>query len=95
MALVAYSPIAKGRIKTDQTLAGIGDALPQDAGAGLPALAGATECGRDPAHLALERLSENIEIFDFELSDDEMAQISAMAQPKGRLTDFGFAPKWD
>jgi 2,5-diketo-D-gluconate reductase B len=40
-------------------------------------------------------LSENIDIFDFELSDDEMRRIFAMANPKGRMTDFGFAPKWD
>jgi 2,5-diketo-D-gluconate reductase B len=24
-----------------------------------------------------------------------MAQIAALASPRGRLTDFGFAPKWD
>ena len=48
-----------------------------------------------PRTSRVERLSENIEIFDFELSDDEMAQIAALASPRGRLTDFGFAPKWD
>ena len=30
-----------------------------------------------------------------ELAEDEMARVSARASPKGRLTDFGFAPKWD
>ena len=34
-------------------------------------------------------------VMDFELSDDEMAAVAALASPKGRLTDFGFAPKWD
>ena len=29
------------------------------------------------------------------LSADEMALISQMGSPTGRLTDFGFAPKWD
>jgi 2,5-diketo-D-gluconate reductase B len=48
-----------------------------------------------PRTSRVERLSENIEIFDFELSEDEMARVSALASPKGRLTDFGFAPKWD
>jgi hypothetical protein len=24
-----------------------------------------------------------------------MQQVSGLASPKGRLTDFGFAPKWD
>jgi 2,5-diketo-D-gluconate reductase B len=48
-----------------------------------------------PRTSRIERLSENIDIFDFQLSDDEMRRISALGSPKGRLTDFGFAPKWD
>ena len=48
-----------------------------------------------PRTSKIERLSENIDIFDFALSDDEMQQIFAMGSAKGRLTDFGFAPKWD
>jgi diketogulonate reductase-like aldo/keto reductase len=48
-----------------------------------------------PRTSTVERLSENIDIFDFELSDDEMTEIFHLANPKGRLTDFGFAPKWD
>ena len=46
MALVAYSPIAKGRIRNDQTLSRIGR---QDGGAGVPALAGSAECLGNPA----------------------------------------------
>ena len=48
-----------------------------------------------PRTARIERLSENIDIFDFSLTDGEMAEIAAMGNPKGRLTDFGFAPKWD
>jgi 2,5-diketo-D-gluconate reductase B len=48
-----------------------------------------------PRTSRIERLSENIDVFDFELSDEEMQQISAMRSARGRLTDFGFAPKWD
>ena len=48
-----------------------------------------------PRTSRIERLSENLEIFDFALSDEEMRQIFAMGSAKGRLTDFGFAPKWD
>jgi len=48
-----------------------------------------------PRTSRIERLSENIEIFDFVLSDDEMRLISRMGSAKARLTDFGFAPKWD
>jgi diketogulonate reductase-like aldo/keto reductase len=43
-----------------------------------------------PKHIA-----ENIDIMDFELSPDEMAQISALSRPDGRVVDPGFAPRWD
>jgi diketogulonate reductase-like aldo/keto reductase len=95
MAVVAYSPVAKGRIKNDQALARIGQAHGKTAAQvclrwlvqqNVPAI---------PRTSKIERLSENIDIFDFELSDQDMSQISRMGSAKGRLTDFGFAPKWD
>jgi 2,5-diketo-D-gluconate reductase B len=48
-----------------------------------------------PRTSKIERLSENIEIFDFELTDDEMRRIFGLSSAGRRLTDFGFAPKWD
>ena len=42
------------------------------------------------------RAVENFAIFDFELSDDEMAAIHALAKPNGRIVSpGGLAPKWD
>jgi 2,5-diketo-D-gluconate reductase B len=95
MALVAYSPIAKGRIKNDKTLAGIGEKYRKTAAQVCLRWLVQQSVAAIPRTSKIERLSENIEIFDFELSDDEMRQISAMGGAKGRLTDFGFAPKWD
>ena len=48
-----------------------------------------------PRTSKVERLSENIDIFDFALDDEEMDEIFAMGTRGGRITDFGFAPKWD
>ena len=48
-----------------------------------------------PRTSKLERLSENIEVFDFELSEEDMREISSMGGAGGRLTDFSLAPKWD
>jgi 2,5-diketo-D-gluconate reductase B len=48
-----------------------------------------------PRTSRIERLSENIDIFDFALSEEEMRLISQMGSAKSRLTDYGFAPKWD
>ncbi|MGA2288896.1 aldo/keto reductase [Bradyrhizobium sp.] len=95
LALVAYSPVAKGRIKNDPTLARIGQAHRKSAAqVCLRWLVQQNVCAI-PRTSRIERLSENIDIFDFTLSDEEMLEISAMGNPKGRLTDFGFAPKWD
>jgi len=48
-----------------------------------------------PRTSQLQRLSENIEIFDFELSEEDMREISAMGSAAGRLMDYSLAPKWD
>jgi 2,5-diketo-D-gluconate reductase B len=95
MALVAYSPIAKGRIKNDEALAGIGEKHRKSAAQVCLRWLLQQNIAAIPRTSKIERLSENIDLFDFELSDEEMRQVSAMSSPKGRLTDFGFAPKWD
>jgi 2,5-diketo-D-gluconate reductase B len=95
MALVAYSPIAKGRIKGDQTLARIGaDHGKTTAQVCLRWLV-QQNVAAIPRTSRIERLSENIDIFDFALSDEEMQQIFAMGSAKGRFTNFGLAPDWD
>ena len=95
MALVAYSPVAKGRVKSDTTLARIGrDHGKTAAQVCLRWLVQQNVCAI-PRTSRIERLSENIEIFDFALSDEEMGRISGMGSARSRLTDFGFAPKWD
>jgi len=95
MALVAYSPVAKGRIKNDQALAQIGQAHGKTAAQVCLRWLVQQNVAAIPRTSRIERLSENLDIFDFMLSDDEMRQISRMGSAKGRLTDFGFAPKWD
>src|SRR5450432_541558 len=95
MAVVAYSPVAKGRIKNDETLVAIGQAHGKTAAQVCLRWLVQQNVSAIPRTSRIERLSENIDIFDFALSDDEMRQISGMASAKGRLTDFGFAPKWD
>jgi 2,5-diketo-D-gluconate reductase B len=95
MAVVAYSPVAKGRIKNDQTLARIGKVHGKTAAQICLRWLVQQNVSAIPRTSKIERLSENIDIFDFELSDEEMSQVFQMASAKGRLTDFGFAPKWD
>lgn len=42
-----------------------------------------------------ERLAENAAIFDFALSPEEMAAISALSRANDRICDYGFSPAWD
>src|SRR5438067_2813691 len=95
MAVVAYSPIAKGRIKNDRALLRIGDRYRKTAAHVCLRWLVQQNVAAIPRTSKLEQLSENIEIFDFELSDTEIDQVSRMGSAKTRLTDFGFAPKWD
>jgi len=95
LALVAYSPVAKGRIKNDQNLTRIGRAHRKSPAQVCLRWLVQQNVSAIPRTSRIERLSENIGIFDFELSGEEMAEIFALAGPRGRMTDFGFAPKWD
>jgi 2,5-diketo-D-gluconate reductase B len=95
MAMVAYSPIAKGRVKTDETLIAIGRTHGKSATQVCLRWLVQQNVAAIPRTAKIERLSENIDIFDFALSDDEMTRITALGRAGTRLTDFGFAPKWD
>jgi diketogulonate reductase-like aldo/keto reductase len=95
LALVAYSPVARGRIRNDRALQRIGDRYRKTAAQVCLRWLVQQNVAAIPRTSKLERLSENIEIFDFELSDEDMQQIFAMGSAAGRLTDYSFSPKWD
>jgi len=95
MALVAYSPVAKGKIKNDKTLTRIGYRHRKSPAQICLRWLVQQNVSAIPRTSRLERLSENIDIFDFLLSDEEMNEIFELASARGRMTDFGFAPKWD
>jgi 2,5-diketo-D-gluconate reductase B len=97
MAVVAYSPIARGGLKNDKVLARIGKAHGKTAAqVGLRFLVqqGIVVI---PRTSRVERLSENLAIFDFELSEAEMAEIGSLASRDGRIVDYAYSgsPKWD
>jgi diketogulonate reductase-like aldo/keto reductase len=41
------------------------------------------------------RLAQNAEIFDFELSGDEMSAINGLGSRNHRICDYDFSPDWD
>jgi diketogulonate reductase-like aldo/keto reductase len=97
MAVVAYSPIARGRVKDAEVLARIGRVHGRTAAqAGLRFLV-QQAIAVIPRTSRIERLSENFAIFDFALSEDEMAEIAGLASRRGRIVDYAYSgsPKWD
>lgn len=42
-----------------------------------------------------ERIAENLAIFDFTLSEDEMGRIASLSRPDGRMISPAWAPRWD
>jgi len=97
MAIVAYSPIARGSVRNHQVLARIGKAHGKTAAQTSLRFLVQQGIAVIPRSSRVERLSENLAIFDFELSAAEMAEISRLASRDGRIVDYAYAgaPKWD
>ncbi len=96
MALTAYSPIAKGRVFADPALRRIGQRHGKNPGqVALRWLIQQDGVTAIPRSSREAHARANFEIFDFALSDVEMAEI-ALGQPEGRTVDpDGFPPRWD
>ncbi|MBV0901348.1 aldo/keto reductase [Haloarcula salina] len=74
--LTAYSPLAKGRVNDDTTLATIGDRYEKSpAQVALRWLVQQQQVAAIPKAASHAHLESNLSIFDFELTDEEMAQI--------------------
>ena len=95
IAVTAYSPIAQGQAAGDDTLARIGKRYGKTAG--QVSLRWLVQNGAIviPRTSKVERLTENMTIFDFALSPQDMAEIDTLAKPAGRLVSVGWAPRWD
>jgi len=95
MAVVAYSPIARGQAKGDALLAKIGKAHDKTATQVCLRYLVQQQIVVIPRTSKSERLKENFSIFDFELSAAEMQEIFSLAHPSGRIVEWGGAPQWD
>ena len=97
MAVVAYSPIARGNAKIEAVLAHVGQAHGKTAAQVCLRWLTQQQIAVIPRTSRVERLLENFSIFDFELSPAEMAEIGALARGDGRLVDYAYSgtPKWD
>jgi 2,5-diketo-D-gluconate reductase B len=97
VSVTAYYAMADGRSARDPLLAEIGRAHGKSA-----AQVALRWLVQQPDVIALSktakvsRLGENLAVFDFELSEEEMARVFALAQDDGRIVSpKELAPAWD
>lgn len=97
MTIVAYSPVARGGVSRHKVLARIGKAHGKTAAQVSLRFLVQQGIVVIPRTSRLERLSENLAIFDFELSESEMAEIARFARRDGRIVDYAYSgsPQWD
>ena len=97
MALVAYSPLALGRVFHDPILRRIGERYGKNPGqVALRWLLQQDGVMAIPRSSRPANAQANFEIFDFQLAGSEMTEIAALANPHGRLVDpFPSGPNWD
>ena len=95
MAVVAYVPIARGKVPGADAVERIGKAHGKTAAqVSLRYLVQLGLCAiprtANPAHL-----KENLEVFDFKLSDGEMAELKKLNATGMRVVNPPHAPVWD
>jgi len=95
IALTAYSPIARGAVFKDKLIKDIGDKYGKnEAQVTLRWLIQQDNVAAIPKSGTPQNIKNNIDIFDFELTADEMKQIHGLAK-NDRLIDLGGTQKWD
>lgn len=97
IVLTAYCPLGRGRLINDPEMAKIartrGKTVAQIALRWLVQQDGVVPIPRssNPA-----RMADNLDVFGFTLSEDEMARIAALKRPDARIANpVGRAPAWD
>jgi diketogulonate reductase-like aldo/keto reductase len=96
LAFLSYAPIGKGAVLQDNAVRDIAARhgrtpaqvvlrwhVQQDGVAAVPKSA-------NP-----RRIAENLDVFGFTLSEDEMRALSSLSRPDGRMVAPAWSPKWD
>ena len=97
MAITAYCPVALGKVVGDPLIEAIGAAHRRSAAqVTLRWLVQQPDVIAIPRSSKPARLAENLAVFDFSLSDSEMAQMSALTKPGQRIiNEPQWVPEWD
>ena len=97
LAFMAYCPLGRGRLFKESVLAEIARARSRTlAQVALRWLVQQGNIAPIPRSSNPQHMAESLNVFDFELTADEMKRIHALARPDGRIANpAGRAPKWD
>ena len=95
MAVVAYVPIARGKVPGNELLERIGKAHGKTSA--QVSLRYLTQRGLIPIPRTAtpQHLKENLDVFDWKLSDAEMAELKKLNATGMRVVNPPHAPKWD
>ena len=95
LLLTAYSPLARGQVLEDDLLQAIGEAHDKTAAqVALRWLLQQENVAAIPKADSAEHREDNFDVFDFELSSEEMSDIFDLARGE-RLIDPDYAPAWE
>jgi diketogulonate reductase-like aldo/keto reductase len=97
LVLTAYCPLARGRLTDDAVLSDIGRRFGKTpAQVALRWLMQQDIIAAIPRSSNAARIAENIDVFDFQLTDEDVRRIGALKRPDGRTANpAGRAPVWD
>lgn len=95
MAVVAYCPIARGKVPGAEALERIGKAHGKSSS--QVSLRYLVQMGASaiPRTATPDHLKQNLDVFDFTLSDPEMAELKRLNVINMRVVNPPHAPKWD
>jgi diketogulonate reductase-like aldo/keto reductase len=95
MAIVAYVPIARGKVPGNEVLERIG--MAHGKSSAQVSLRYLTQQGIIPIPRSAnpQHLKENMDVFDWSLTDAEMAELKKLNATNMRVVNPPHAPKWD
>jgi 2,5-diketo-D-gluconate reductase B len=95
MAVVAYVPIARGKVPGAEALERIGKAHNKSSAQVSLRYLVQLGCCAIPRTANPQHMKENMEVFDFNLLDAEMAELKALNATNMRVVNPPHAPHWD